>query len=80
MGAHWKVRFLGLFTKNQHIGGNCSKREGGGGSFEGSWRNRVDGVIEGGGGWYPNAHYNKWFDKTGEDSHNVENELECQIQ
>ena len=47
------MRFLGLFTKNQHIGGNCSKREGGGGSFEGSWRNRVDGVIEGGGGDTP---------------------------
>ena len=80
MGAHWKVRFFGLFTKNQHIGGNCSKREGGGGGAsrglgEIGWM-----VLLKEGGWYPNAHYNKWFDKTGEDSHNVENELECQIQ
>ena len=29
------MRFLGLFTKNQHIGGNCSKREGGGGASRG---------------------------------------------
>ena len=80
MGAHWKVRFLGLFTKNQHIGGNCSKREGGGGASRGLGEIGWMVLLKEGGGWYPNAHYNKWFDKTGEDSHNVENELECQIQ
>ena len=32
-GVHWKILFLGGFTRNQYIGGNCLKGGGGLGQF-----------------------------------------------
>ena len=60
MGVHWKIWFLReALHENQYTGGGCLKR--------GAWsvcrfkkglgKKRGDGVFEGGGDWYPNAHY-----------------------
>ena len=61
IGVYWKIRFLGGVTKKQYIGGEFPKKgawavcrfKGGGGLAEkGGW-----GFF--GGGWYPNAHYER---------------------
>ena len=54
-GVYWKIRLLGGILKNQYIGGDCLR--GGLGQFVGLSGVELFKKEGGGGGWYPNAHY-----------------------
>ena len=60
MRVHWKIRFLGgagRVMKKQYIQGELSYKEERGGTWAICRFKRV--VDKKGGGWYPNAHYDK---------------------